>query len=71
MKKRQKLVPWLVVAALIGAVVGSVYAKQVEGISDPFLIEQLEGPPAAEYVPNDIIVKFRQEAATNIEKMSK
>jgi len=47
MKRRQKLVPWLVVAASVVAVAGGVSAKQVESISDPFLIEQLEGPPGS------------------------
>ena len=35
---------------------------------DPFLTEQLTDPAPIEYVPNEIIVKFRKEAATNIEK---
>lgn len=60
--------PWLVMAAFWLAVVGSVSAEQIDSISDPFLIEQLSSPPATEYVPNEIIIKFREETATNIEK---
>jgi hypothetical protein len=68
MKRRQELVPWLVVAALGVAAVGSVWAQQADNVAEPFLTEQLEGLPPAEYVTNEIIVKFREEVGANVEK---
>ncbi len=45
MKRRQKLVPWLAIAAFGLAVAGSVFAQQADNGHDMFLAEQLSGPP--------------------------